>query len=87
MFICQVTGKVSEAGEKMNRIIAKTKPKVYTRREFDPEINEWVDVFVGRGFEIVKEIQATEEGVVEWQQMTDAQREEHLKHVDYLRLS
>ena len=76
-----VTGKVSAAGEKMNRIIAKTRPRVYTRREFDSEINDWVDVFVGRGSEVVRELQATEEGLVEWQNMTDAQREEHLKHV------
>ena len=81
MFICQVTGKVSQVGEKLNRLVVKTRPRVYTRKEKDLETGEWVETLVGRGFEIVKELQATEEGLVEWQNMTDAQREEHLKHV------
>ena len=81
MFICQVTGKVSQVGEKMNRIVAKTRPRVYTRKERDSDTGEWVETLVGRGFEIIQELRATEEGLVEWQNMTDAQREEHLKHV------
>lgn len=81
MYICQVTGKVSLPGEKLNRIVVKTRPRVYTRMEKDSETGYWSEVEVGRGFEIVKEISATSEGVIEWQNMTDAQRAVHLRYI------
>lgn len=81
MFNCMVTGKVSEPGEKLNRIVVKTRPRVYTRQERDLDTNSIVTVEIGRGSEIVREIWATEEGVLEWEAMTPAQREEHLRHL------
>ena len=81
MFVCQVTGKLSTPGEKLNRIVARTRPRTYFRMEKDPETNRWSEVESGHGVEIVQEIRATAEGVLEWESMTEAQRTEHLKHV------
>jgi hypothetical protein len=61
MFKCDVTGKFSKLGEKCNKIVAETRERVY----LDQEGN-----VVGRGFEIVKELQATDEGVDMWQRLT-----------------
>lgn len=81
MYICQVTGKTSAAGEKLNRIVVETRQRSYTRTERNPDTGLIEDVEVGRGWEIVREIRATAEGVAEWESMSEAQRLEHLRHV------
>lgn len=81
MYICQVTGKVSAAGEKLNRIVVQTRPRTYTRMERDPETGRLEEVDIGRGFEIVREIRATAEGVAEWESMTETQRALHLANI------
>lgn len=81
MYICQVTGNSSAPGEKLNRIVVATRPRVYTKMERDPETGRWSEVEVGHGFEIVREIQASSEGVLVWESMTEAQRAEHLNHI------
>ena len=60
MFRCQVTGKLSRLGDKMNKIVVEKREKEYK----NPETGE----VVGRGWEIVKEISATDEGVKIWNQ-------------------
>lgn len=52
-FKCGVTGKVVE-GERMNKIVTEKRDKVYT----DSEGNE-----IGKGWEIVKEIPVSVEGM------------------------
>ena len=81
MFVCQVTGKLSKPGEKLERIIARRRQRLYLQHQRDEETGVWVEVEVGRGWEIVRELRATPEGVSEWEHMSDAQREEHLRHV------
>jgi len=69
MFKCQVTGKISKPGEKMNRIVIATRDKVYTKKTL--EDGELVELEIGRGYEIVKEIAATDDGLRIYNQMVD----------------
>lgn len=84
MFICEITGKVSQPGEKLNRITVKTRDRVYLRNEKDIESGEWHEVQVGQGWEIVKQISASEEGVQKWDSMNEHQRNAFLKNRNIL---
>lgn len=57
MFICDVSGRVSKPGENCNRIIVEVRKRVYLNDEGN---------VVGRGFEIVKEIKATDAAAAAW---------------------
>ena len=76
MYKCSVTGKVTLPKEKLNRIVVQTREKVYT--EWFREEGEWVEIEVGRGFETVKEIQASNEGLRMFNEMSDSERDELL---------
>jgi hypothetical protein len=69
MFKCQVTNKITEPGEKLNRIVIKTREKVYSQRVI--EDGELITIEVGRGWEIVKEINASEEGLSIYNKMVE----------------
>jgi len=64
-----VTGKMSKRGEKLNRIVVETRDKVYTQSVW--EEGELVELEVGHGYEIVKEINASDEGVKVYNQMVE----------------
>lgn len=70
MFKCSITGKTTRPGEKMHRVVIETRPRVYT--EWIREEGEWIELEVGRGFEIVKEIQVSDEGLSIYNEMVDA---------------
>lgn len=58
MFKCQLTGKLSQPGEKAVRIVTKTRQRIYTRE--NPKTKE--TEIIGKGWEIVQEklvLQAT----------------------------
>ena len=74
MFICQVTGKISKPGEKLNRLPVVKRDKVYFKKIKNEETGKWDDVEVGRGWEIVREITVSDEGVVVWNNMSESQR-------------
>ena len=92
MFICQVTGKYSRKGdqtahppvaaEKLNKIVVATRERTYTKWVKNEETNKWEEVFVAKGWEIVREINASEEGVKLWESWTPEEREVFLKHLD-----
>lgn len=75
MFFCQILKKASLKNEKLNRITIVTRPKVYTKFIKDEETNQWVEIEVAKGFEIVKEVAACAEGVVAWNSLTDSERD------------
>lgn len=56
MFRCQVTGKMSKPGEKCHKIVTERRERLYKR---DGEV-------IARGWEIVREINATDEGLALW---------------------
>lgn len=69
MFKCQVTKKNSKLGEKLNRIVIQTRTKIYTQKIWDE--GEAVEIETGRGYEIVKEIMASDEGVRRYNQAVE----------------
>lgn len=75
MFYCQITGKLSKPGAKQNKVVVETRERVYTKRVRNEETREWETVEIGRGWEIVRELNASDEGVAEWAAMSLEDRE------------
>lgn len=74
MYICQVTGKMSEPGEKLNRIVVEKRDRTYTERVFNEESRKMEEIEVGHGWEIVREISASDEGARMWETMNEDER-------------
>lgn len=70
------------APEKLNKIVVATRERVYTKWVKNEETNKWEEVFVAKGWEIVREINASDEGVKLWESWTPEEREAFLKHLD-----
>ncbi len=66
MYKCEVTNKFSKPGELLNRIVVETRERIYFKEVLNEETRRMETVEVGRGWEIVKEIRATDEGVKIW---------------------
>ncbi len=75
MYVCQITGKQSKLGEKLNKITVATRPRTYTRWVRNEETNKWEEVFVARGTEIVQEVSASEEGLQLWDSWSEQDRQ------------
>jgi hypothetical protein len=74
MFKCQVTGRSSKAGDKLNKIVVETRTREYRHWDRENE-EEWFS----QGSEIVREINATDEGVRIWDSLSPEERQEFLK--------
>jgi hypothetical protein len=74
MYKCQVTGKQSKPGEKLNKIVVQTRAREYKHWDRENE-EEWFS----HGTEIVREINATDEGRDIWNSLTAEEREEFVK--------
>lgn len=70
------------APEKLNKIVVATRERIYTRWVRNEETNKWEEVFVSRGTEIVREINASDEGVQLWDSWSPEERAIFLKHLD-----
>ena len=79
MFICAITKKASKHGEPLNKIVVATRPRVYTSWIRDEETNQWVEIEIGRGSEIVKEVSASQEGLDSWNSLTPDEQERFAK--------
>jgi hypothetical protein len=89
MFKCQVTGKYSRqgkpgtettqpiAGEKLNKIVVETRQVEYKHWDRENE-EEWFSY----GTEIVREINATEEGLAVWNSLSPEERAEFVKGLE-----
>lgn len=98
MFKCQVTGKLSRRGdprtvgfvhideknpdngsgsEKLNRIVIETRQVEYKHWDRENE-EEWFSY----GTEIVREINATEEGLAIWNSLSPEERAEFVKGLE-----
>jgi len=82
MFVCQVTGKLSKHGEKLNKVVVQTRERIYTKKIRNEDTGEWEKVEVAKGWEIVREINASEEGVQLWNSWTPEERAIFLKHLN-----
>lgn len=60
--------------EKLEKIVVATRERIYTAKFRNEETGKWEDVEIGRGTEIVREVQASAEGLAIWNQMTPEQR-------------
>lgn len=73
MFFCMFTKKFSAPGEAQHKVIISKRPKEYSAwRENDDE--EWIFVKVSSGWEIEKELPATEEGLKLWESWSPEQQ-------------
>lgn len=76
MFRCQVTGKMSKPLEKLQKITVQTRPMEYRQWDYEAE-----EAWFTQGFEIVKEINASEEGLKLWNSWTPEQQAEWAKNL------
>ena len=67
MFYCQVMKRMSKPGEKLNRIPIVNRERIYTQQVW--EEGELVEIEIGKGSEIVREISACEDGVKLYKEM------------------
>jgi hypothetical protein len=74
MYRCQITNKLSREGEKLNKIVAITRPKTYTNWDRETE-EEWTS----SGYEPALELDASEDGVKTWEGWSLEERESFLK--------
>lgn len=74
MFLCQITGRTSKPIEKLTKIPVAFRNVEYRHWDYDSE-EEWFT----HGTEIVREINASEEGLLIWSNLTPEEREEFVK--------
>lgn len=79
MFKCQLLEKVSEPGEKLTKLVIKTREKTYTKRVLNEETRREEEVVCAVGSEIVKEINVCEEGAALWSKLSDLEKKEYAK--------
>jgi len=70
MFICAITQKISASGETLNKVVLKSRQKVY--KNWDADREEYWESF---GTEIVKEVAVSEEGLAIWQALTPEEQD------------
>ena len=66
MYRCYVTGKMSKPGEKVNKLVIKTRPRTYWGSFQNEETGNVETVEIGHGSEIVREVNVTDEGMRMW---------------------
>lgn len=72
----------TRGSEKLNRIVVETRERIYTKRVKNEETGKWEDVEIGRGWEIVREINASQEGLDLWNSWTPEERAIFLENLD-----
>lgn len=68
MFKCPISRTSSRPGEKPVKVVLETRPRVYYKRVKSKEKDAdglpiWLDIKIGEGFEIVKEIMVRQEAL------------------------
>ena len=81
MYKCQITGRQSRLGEKLNKVVVARRERIYTRWVKNEETNKYEEVFVAKGWEIVRELNACTAGVEQWNAMSPEQRALFLQQV------
>lgn len=81
MYRCMITGKVSQPGEVLHKVVVEKRDQTYTRKIKNEETGRWEDVVIGKGWEIVREISLSLEGVAFWESWSDVERQVFLEHL------
>lgn len=68
MFRCAITNRMSRPGEKVNKIVVKKREKIYYGWFHNEELDQMERREVSRGWEIVSEVNASDEGLRLWSQ-------------------
>jgi hypothetical protein len=76
MYKCQVTGKQSREGEKLNKIVVETREKQYKHWDREAE-EEWFT----QGVEIAREVNACADGVAMWEAWSPEEKEDFRKRL------
>lgn len=82
MFYCQITKTNSKSNEKCHKVVIATRERVYTEMVYNEETRQDEELEVARGWEIVREINATERGVALWDNWTPDERKNFVAHLD-----
>jgi hypothetical protein len=83
MFYCQVSKKMSKLGEAQHKITIATRPKEYFGwKLLDEEDDDFSWVKVSEGVEIVKQVNACEDGLVLWESWDALAREAFVKSLN-----
>lgn len=99
MYKCEITGKFSRQGrpgpldkegyptqipgEKLNKIVVATRERIYTKRVKNEETRQWEEIEIGRGWEIVREVNASDEGLAIWNTWTPEERQAFVENLDH----
>lgn len=79
MYRCQITGRLSERNVPMNKLVVETRDRIYTRFVKNEETRQWEEIEVGRGWEIVREINVSQAGKDLWDSWNPEERAVFLK--------
>lgn len=74
MFTCAITGQTSKKGEPLNRIVVAKRQKIYYQSYFNEDTREWEKLEVGRGWEVVKEVNASDDGLKAWNSLSEEEQ-------------
>lgn len=69
--------------EKLNRIVVQTRERIYTKWVKNEETGKREEVEIGRGWEIVREINASDEGLALWNSWTPEERQYFVENLDH----
>lgn len=82
MYYCAITKRLSKPCEKVNKLVVKTREKTYYKKVRNEETNKWEEVEAGRGWEIVKEINASQAGADLWNSWSAEERHLFVKSLN-----
>lgn len=68
MYRCFITGKLSKPGEKPHKLVIETRDRTYYGWVHNEETEQLEHLPVGKGWEIVKEVNVSDEGLKLWQE-------------------
>lgn len=68
MFYCEITKRMSRPGQKCNKVVIAKREILYTTKVLNEETGRLEKIDVSKGWEVVKEVNATDEGVRLWEE-------------------
>ena len=83
MYKCEITGKMSKPGDKLRKVVAVTRQREYKERVYNEETRRSEELVVGHGWEIVRELNASQEGETIWNSMTPDDQAAWVKRFKY----
>ena len=81
MFHCKVTGKRSESGEKLHKLVVAKRSRAYVAKVENEETGYFEDLVVGHGWEIVREVNSSQEGLDLFFSLDEEQKRDFLKRL------